>query len=153
MPATYYIPLYLQSAKQRSPVMSGVLLIPPMIATVLTGVGSGMVIHKTGRHRELIWVGATTPKAGTGSFISLRVDSSMQQFIDLTILFGLGAGMLYEAPDVATATSTLDFVRGLFMAISLIVGGTVLQNSMDRQSKRLMNAIGLPLTIAQEFCW
>jgi len=77
----------------------------------------------------------------------------MQQFIDLTVLFGLGAGMLYEAPDVATATSTLDFVRGLFMAISLIVGGTVLQNSMDRQSKRLMNAIGLPLTIAQEFCW
>lgn len=162
MPATYYMPLYLQSAKQRSPVMSGVLLIPLMVATALTGVASGMVIHKTGRYRELIWIGTTLLTVGAGSFISFGANSSVGHFIGLTILFGLGAGMLYEAPlialqarvkqqDVATATSTLNFVRVLFIAISVIVGGTVFQNSMDKQSEHLMNVVGLSPSVAQEF--
>jgi len=162
MPAEYYMPLYLQSAKQRSPVMSGVLLIPLVVATALTGVVSGMVIHKTGRYKELLWIGTALLTAGAGSFIAFEADSSIGQIIGLTIFFGLGSGMLFEAPlialqtsvkqqDIATATSTLNFVRVLFVAISVIVGGTVFQNSMDQQSEHLVKVVGLSPSIAEEF--
>jgi len=160
IPGEYYVPLYLQAAKQQTPIMSGVLLIPLVVATALTGVLAGFIIHKTGRFQELIWVGTALHTAALGTFITLSADASIGKIVGVTIFFGFGSGMLFEAPlialqtrsrqeDVATATSTFNFIRSIFVAISVIIGGAVFQNSMDGQSERLARA-GLPASVVQD---
>lgn len=157
MPGEYYIPLYLQAVKQATPVRSGVLLVPLIVATALTGVLTGVIIHKTGKFRELIWAGTTILCLANGLFIMLDENTSLSEIIGLTIIFGLGSGMLFEPPliaiqsrslqeNVATATSTFSFVRSVALAISVIVGGVVFQNSMNQQADRLAQS-GLPADI------
>jgi hypothetical protein len=134
--------------------MSGVLLIPLVVATAFIGILAGVIIHRTGRCRELIWIGTAILCAADGSFISLDENTSTGKFIGLTIFFGIGAGLLFEAPlialqtrskqeDVATATSTFTFIRSISVAISVIIGGAVFQNEMDQQAGYLARA-GLP---------
>lgn len=159
VPAEYYIPLYYQAVKQKSPLWSGILFTPFLVVSAVVGIMTGVIMHKTGRHRELNWVGASLLTLGTGLFILLGVDSSTGQIIGLTILFGCGSGMLFEPAliaihnrsaqqDVATATSTFTFVRSMAMAVSVVIGGVVFQNSMDIQSRRLQQA-GIPANIAE----
>ncbi|KAK5104661.1 hypothetical protein LTS08_002552 [Lithohypha guttulata] len=151
MPGEYYTPLYLQGVKQYSPVRSGVLLIPLVVATACVGVLAGVIIHRTGRYRELIWVGAFLLTLANGLFIMLDRDTSLGKFIGFTIIFGCGSGMLFEAPliaiqsrsrqeDVATATSTFSFCRSIALSVSVIIGGVVFQNGMDAQSGNLSRA-------------
>lgn len=159
MPGEYFVPLYLQGVKQYSPVRSGVLLIPLVVATATVGVITGVVIHKTGHYRQLIWVGAALLTLGNGLFIMLDRQTSLATFIGLTIVFGCGSGMLFEPPliaiqsraqqaDVATATSTFSFCRSISLSISVIIGGVVFQNSMDAQTKHLTQA-GLSADIVE----
>lgn len=95
-----------------------------------------------------------------GIFITLDVSSSLGKIIGFTILFGLGSGMLFEAPliaiqtrteqqHVATATSTFAFCRSIAVAVSVIIGGVVFQNSMDVQARHLA-AEGLTASIVQQ---
>ena len=151
MPGEYYVPLYLQAVLQKSPIESGLLLVPLLVATAIVGVLTGIVIHRTGRFRELIWAGTALLCLGDGLFIMLGTKSSLGMFIGLTILFGCGAGMLFEPPliaiqsrskqgDVATATSTFAFCRSMAVSVSVILGGVVFQNSMNLQSGRLARA-------------
>ena len=159
IPGEYYVPLYLQAVKQKSPVQSGVLLVPLVVATAIVGILSGVVIHRTGRFRELIWLGTALLCLGDGMFITLGPNTSLGKIIGLTVLFGCGAGMLFEPPliaiqsrskqeDVATATSTFAFCRSISVAISVILGGVVFQNSMDLRSGQLSQA-GLPADIVE----
>ena len=147
-PGDYYMPLYIQGVKGKSPVRSGVLLIPLLVSIALTGIVTGAIIHKTGHFRELIWVGTVFLCLGNGLFIMLDANTSTVTMVGLTVIFGIGAGMLFSPPmiavqsrtkqeHVATATSTLSFCRSMSVAISAILGGVVFQNSMDGRSKAL----------------
>lgn len=157
MPGEYYMPLYLQAVKEATPVRSGVLLVPLIVATALTGVLTGVIIHKTGRFRELIWTGTSVLCLANGLFIMLDEKTSLAKIIGLTIIFGCGSGMLFEPPliaiqsrakqqNVATATSTFSFCRSIALSMSVIVGGVVFQNSMNGQAEQLAQA-GLPADI------
>ena len=56
---------------------------------------------------------------------------------------------LVSQDDTATATATLSFIRGLCLALSIVIGGVVFQNSMSMQAPK-MRASGLPLNITQQ---
>lgn len=149
--AEYYFPLYLQSARAASPLRSGVLLVPLIVSTAACGVVTGVVIHQTGKYRELNWIGTTTLTAGFGAFISLKPSTSIAAMVGFQLIAGIGSGLLFEPPlvalqafsaqdDVATATSTFAFIRSLSLAVSIILGGVVFQNSMDARSGGLRAA-------------
>lgn len=148
MPGEYYLPLYLQAVQQASPVRSGVLLVPLVVATAAVGIVTGVIIHRTARFRELIWLGTSLLCLANGLFITLDASTPLARVLGLTVLFGCGSGMLFEPPliaiqsraaqrDVATATSTFSFCRSVALAVSVIVGGVVFQNGMDTQVSRL----------------
>ena len=50
----YYMPLYLQSVQQASPLWSGVLLLPLIIVQSVVEITAGFLIYRTGRYREFI---------------------------------------------------------------------------------------------------
>ena len=147
----FYMPLYFQSVKAASPLRSGVLLVPLIVSTAAFGILTGIFIHQTGKYRVLIWIGTSLLTLGTGLYISMTPATSIATVVGFQIIAGIGSGLLFEPPlialqahteqdDVATATSTFSFLRCLALAISVILGGVVFQNSMDSRASSLRAA-------------
>ncbi|TKA73785.1 hypothetical protein B0A49_02846 [Cryomyces minteri] len=158
--AEYYLPLYFQSAKEASPIRSGVLILPITVTEALLGITAGIVINRTGRYLELIWIGMTLLTIGNGLYIHLNATSSIAEIVAFELVAGIGAGLLFEPPlialqamvsqdDTATATATLGFVRNLATSMSIVLGGVVFQNSMQMNAPGL-RAVGLPADITQQ---
>jgi hypothetical protein len=159
----YYLPLYFQSALEASPLHSGILILPITITEAIMGISVGIIIHRTGRYLELIYVGVVLMTIGNGLYILLSADSSLSAIIGFQIVAGLGAGALFEAPllplqalvsqeDTASATSTFGFVRNLATSLSIVVAGVIFQNSMDGQIPSLSAPpISLPENITSVF--
>ena len=148
------MPLFLQSVLEASPLRSGVLLLPFIVTGAVAGVLAGVLIHRTGRFRELIWVGTVLLCIGFGLFISFNAQTTTAKAVGFQMIGGIGSGLLFEPPlialqcqvaqqDVATATSTLSFIRNMALTLSVVIGGTIFQNSMDSQQS-FLRAQGLP---------
>ncbi|KAK0772919.1 hypothetical protein LTS16_024031 [Friedmanniomyces endolithicus] len=151
IPAEYYLPLYFQSAKQASPLRSGVLILPITVCEGAFGILSGVIMHQTGRYREVMWAGVFLILIGTGLYISIGADSSIPKLVGFMIIGGSGCGLLFEAPviaiqntvsqaDTATATAAFGMIRNIATSISIVLGGVIFQNSMAGQAERLQRA-------------
>ncbi|EXJ59403.1 uncharacterized protein A1O5_12284 [Cladophialophora psammophila CBS 110553] len=158
--AEYYLPLYFQSVKEASPLRSGVLLVPLIVATAATGVLNGVIIHRTGQYRPSMWIGTILLTLGTGLFISMNAHTSTGTIIGFEIIEGIGSGLLFEPPliaiqqgvhqdNVGTATSTQAFIRSLALSLGVILGGIVFQQSMDLRRSTLQQ-MGLPPSVVEE---
>lgn len=158
--AEFYMPLFLQSVLEASPLRSGVLLLPLIVTGAIFGVICGVIIHRTGRFREIMWVGSAFMCLGFGLFISFDANTTTGKAVGFQMIAGLGQGILFEAPliaiqsqvkqaDVATATATMAFVRNIAVSISVIVCGTIFQNSMSNRNGYL-RAAGLPENLLEQ---
>jgi hypothetical protein len=158
--AEYYLPLYFQSAKEASPLYSGVLLLPLIMIEAAMATASGIFIHRFGRYLDLIWVGVLFMTIGNGLYIHLSATSSIGSIAAFQLVAGFGIGLLFDPPlialqalvsqdDTATATATLGFMRGVGVALSIIIGGVLFQNGVQLQSSNLREH-GLPAEIIQE---
>ncbi|KAK1810009.1 hypothetical protein LTR12_015622 [Friedmanniomyces endolithicus] len=159
IPAEYYLPLYFQSAKQASPLRSGVLILPITVCEGAFGILSGVIMHQTGRYREVMWAGVFLILIGTGLYISIGADTSTPKLVGFMIIGGSGCGLLFEAPviaiqntvsqaDTATATAAFGMIRNIATSISIVLGGVIFQNSMDAQAERLRRAGLNPAVVA-----
>lgn len=155
------MPLYFQSVKEAKPIQSGLYIIPLSVAEGLMGIVTGILIHRTGRYLELIWIGLVLLTIGNGLYILLDATSSVGQVIGFELIAGIGAGLVFEPPliamqafvaqdDVATATSVVGFVRNLATSMSIVIGGVVFQNSMGLQTSRLRDS-GLSQSLVMDF--
>ncbi|KAL4902571.1 hypothetical protein BDW74DRAFT_158044 [Aspergillus multicolor] len=159
--AEYYLPLYFQSAKEASPFHSGLLILPFILSESFTSLFVGIVVHRTGSYQEVIWLGMAFVTLGTGLFIDYNTATSLGKIIGYQILCGFGCGLLFFPPlvalqsniptkDTATATATFGFVRNVAMALSVVLGGVVFQNSMHMEKGVLQDA-GLSATLQEDF--
>ncbi|KAF2722575.1 hypothetical protein K431DRAFT_283713 [Polychaeton citri CBS 116435] len=153
--AEYYLPLFFQSVHQASPIRSGVLILPLVLCETASGFSTGMLMDKTGRYREAIWVGTFLITLGTGLYIMITPHTPMSRILGFEVLGGLGAGFLFQSPiiavqavvsqaDTAMATATFGFIRTTAAALSLVVGGVVFQNSMNKRVAHLGQLEGFP---------
>ncbi|KAB8261437.1 major facilitator superfamily domain-containing protein [Aspergillus pseudonomiae] len=156
----YWLPLYFQSAKQASPMRSGLMVLPLVVAEGLFSGISGWLIHRTGRYAEQIWIGTVLLTLGTGLFIRLNPASPLVELIIFQVIGGAGSAILFAPPlialqamvaqdDTASATAMLGFIRTIAMSVSIVVGGVVFQNSMAGERSRLKSA-GLMDEIVEE---
>lgn len=144
-----------------SPLRSGLYILPLTVTEAIGGLFCAVVIHRTGRYQELIWTGLTLATIGTGLYILIDEHSSLGMILGFQIIAGVGVGLLFEPPmialqatvqqdDVATATATFGFIRTLATAMSIVIGGVVIQNSMAMQKTQLM-AAGLSGSLLNDF--
>lgn len=147
----YYLPLYFQSVLQVSPLRSGVLLLPLIVTQAVIEILTGVFISRTGRYRELIWAGSVLMTLGSGLYIYFGASTSVAVIVGFQIIGAFGPALLFQAPmvaiqntvsqvDTASATASLGFVRSISMALSVVVGGVVFQNSMDARHSFLAAA-------------
>lgn len=155
----YYMPLYLQSVQQASPLRSGVLLLPLIVVQAAGEIIAGYLIYRTGRYREFIWAGSLLMTIGTGLYISFGADTAVAVVVGLEVVGALGPALLFQAPtiaiqntvsqgDTAAATASLLFLRSIAMSLSVVLGGVVFQNSMDARQSSLA-AAGLSKSVLE----
>lgn len=130
---------------------SGVLLLPLIIGQSIIEILAGSLINYTGRYREFIWVGTVFMTLGTGLYTVFGTHTSIAMIVGLEIIGAIGPSLLFQAPmvaiqnsvsqsDTAAATASLGFIRSVSMALSVVIGGVVFQNSMDAQQSSLAAA-------------
>jgi hypothetical protein len=90
---------------------------------------------------------------GFGLFIDLPPTTNWTKIIIFQIVAGLGVGPNFQAPlialqsnipqrDIASATATFGFIRNLSTSISVVIGGVIYQNEMNKKAASLEAALG-----------
>ncbi|OTB05078.1 hypothetical protein M426DRAFT_320135 [Hypoxylon sp. CI-4A] len=150
---SYYLPLYFQAVLGASSLLSGVYILPYVLALSFMSIGSGLFMKKTGKYLPAIIFGMLFMTLGFGLFIDLGPKANWAKIIIFQIIAGIGVGPNFQSPlvalqtsveprDIAAVTSTFGFVRQLSTSISVVIGGVVFQNGMQRQYPTLLAQLG-----------
>ncbi|KAI1384069.1 MFS general substrate transporter [Hypoxylon trugodes] len=150
---SYYLPLYYQAVLGASSLLSGVYLLPYVLGLSFMSICSGIFMKKTGKYLPPIIFGMTFMTLGFGLFVDLSPKANWAKIVIFQIIAGMGVGPNFQSPlialqtsvdprDVAAVTSTFGFIRQLATAVSVVIGGVVFQNGMERQYPTLLAELG-----------
>ncbi|DAA76129.1 TPA_exp: Uncharacterized protein A8136_1166 [Trichophyton benhamiae CBS 112371] len=139
---SFFLPLYFQAVLGETPLKSGILLFPNVIAVSIVSAVTGIFVRKTGLCLPPIWFGTTVLVLGTGLYINLPSHRSLVKVILYQLVAGMGIGPNFQAPiialqshirpsDIATATASIAFCRNLASSISVVIGGVIIQNRLQ----------------------
>ncbi|PGH26776.1 hypothetical protein AJ80_01541 [Polytolypa hystricis UAMH7299] len=139
----YYMPLYFETVKEYSPILSGIALFPMSFTVAPSAAIIGFLVSKTGYYRWSIWLGFALSTLGMGLFLILDVNTSVVAWIFLMLPAGLGLGILFPALGFAIQASALkghmaisvamfSFFRAFGQSIGVAIGGVIFQNQMRR---------------------
>lgn len=154
---SYYLPLYFQTVLGLSPILSGVTLFALVIPLSMTSMATGIIMKKTGRYREVIWIFTSVLCLGTGLLIDLPNHRQWSKVIIYQVICGMGTGPLFQSPlialqshlkgyDVAVGTATYGFIRNISTSISVVLGGVVFQNELSKKQGALEQVLGPQLS-------
>lgn len=138
---TFYIPIYFSVVDNSSAISAGLYLLPYILPISIVSTAAGFVVSKTGRYRELMWLGGSLLTTGLGLLALLDKGTSTGKTIGLLLLGGCGLGCMLQPlllalqtavqpEDMATATTLFVAIRTLGGSIGLAVFQTVLSNSL-----------------------
>ncbi|KAL2871247.1 MDR family MFS transporter [Aspergillus lucknowensis] len=138
---TYYLPIYFQAAKGVSPMMSGVYLLPTIIAQLIAAGLSGFLVQKLGYYLPFVVVGAVFNAIADGLLSTLAPHTGAGKWIGYQILAGFGQGIGLQMPVIAVqnslppplipvAMALTMFFTTFFGALFLSFANTVLTNSL-----------------------
>ncbi|MEZ0068275.1 EmrB/QacA subfamily drug resistance transporter [Streptacidiphilus sp. MAP12-20] len=139
--ALSYIPLYMQVVNGSSPTVSGLRLLPMMAGMLITSIGTGQLISRTGRYKLYPIIG--TALTCVALVLLAQVDektSSTVMGLDMLVL-GLGLGLVMQVliiavqnstdySDLGTATSGVTYFRSIGGSFGASIFGTVLNNQL-----------------------
>jgi hypothetical protein len=86
----YYLPIYFQSVRGASPVMSGVYNLPIVVAIGIFCVVGGIVVSKTSHATATMLVGGAVGTIGCGLLCMLNLDTSTGKWIRYQLIAGSG---------------------------------------------------------------
>ncbi|KAL4914509.1 major facilitator superfamily domain-containing protein [Aspergillus aurantiobrunneus] len=128
MVVSYYLPIYFQAVRGDSALMSGVDLLPNIVAQIVAAVVSGLLIGKLGYYLPWSIGGAVLCTIGSGLLTMLSPSTSTAAWAGYQVLVGLGRGAATQGPMVAVQTGINPNDLSTVMAIltfSQTFGGTV----------------------------
>ena len=139
--AIFFLPVFVQGVIGNSVTNSGAILVPMLVAMIVTSVLGGQFISRTGRYKVPILVGLVSMGAGFYLLSTFGVATTIQQAIEAMVLIGLGLGLTMqtytlivqnsvERSDMAVATSATQLSRSMGAAIGLAILGTILTQGM-----------------------
>ncbi|WP_043110125.1 MDR family MFS transporter [Paraoerskovia marina] len=140
--AITFLPLYLQQVKGSSPTASGLEMTPMMVGMLLTSIGSGQIISRTGRYKVFPILGTAITALGLYLLSLMGVGTSTLQAGLSMFVLGAGLGMVtqvlvlsvqnsVEYRDLGTATSGATFFRTIGSSVGVAVFGSVFANRLE----------------------
>ena len=150
----FFLPVFVQGVIGNSVTSSGAILVPLLVAMIVTSIGSGQIISRTGRYKVPLIIGMVLMLAGYVLLSLLDVHATNQQVVIAMIVIGLGLGTSMQTytlvvqnsvsrKDMAVATSATQLSRSIGAAVGLAVLGTILSQGMASSMARYLPASAL----------
>ncbi|KAJ2257343.1 hypothetical protein GGI13_000932 [Coemansia sp. RSA 455] len=147
---TFYIPIYFSVVHNSSAIAAGLHLLPYILPITIFSTIAGFVVAKTGRYRELIWLGGSIATVGAGLFVLMDETTTTGKSIGLILCGGAGMGLILQPMllalqtaiqprDMATGTTLFVAIRTLGGSIGLAVFQTVQQNKLATLTAKLVS--------------
>jgi MFS family permease len=138
------MPLYFEVAKNHSPITAGVAIFPFTFTVAPAAVVVGLTITRTGRYRPLFWIRWFLTTFGMGLLISLRQSTNIPSWIFLSLIAGIGLGMLFSAQGFAAQASAsnddLPFAGAMYsffwafgQTLGVAISGVIFQNVFKKK--------------------
>jgi len=140
--AIYFLPVYVQGVIGDSATNSGTILIPMLLAMVVTSILSGQVISRTGHYKVQTLLGVACMALGFFLLTLMDVHTDNYTVVRNMILIGLGLGASMQVytlivqnsvgrADMGVATSSTQLFRSIGASIGIAVMGSVLTQSLS----------------------
>ena len=141
-----YLPLYLQIVHGASPTLSGLELLPMIGGMLITLIGSGQLVTRTGRYKAFPIAGSAVMAVGFDLLSRLGGHTPYLQAAVAMFITGLGIGLVMQVVVVAVqnavplsqlgvATAASTFFRTIGGAFGVAVLGAVYANRLIAQLK------------------
>jgi EmrB/QacA subfamily drug resistance transporter len=152
-----FLPTYLQYVSGASPTLSGVRTLPMVVGLLVTAVGSGLVVGRTGKYKGFPIAGGAV--MAVGLFLLSRMDAHTPVWLQSLFMIVLGAGIglimqiltlvvqnTSDYRDLGAATSGVTFFRTLGGAFGASIMGTIYANQLKANLPRaIASAGGVPI--------
>ncbi|KAK0619748.1 major facilitator superfamily domain-containing protein [Immersiella caudata] len=137
----YFIPVWFQAILAASAISSGILLLPFCLPMVFSTILTGALTTRIGYYTPFLLAGTCFMSIGAGLLTTLDVSTPQRFPIGYQVLYGFGAGLSLQAPNLAAQTvlprkdapvglTMVMFVQLLAGAVFLSVGQNVLNNRL-----------------------
>ena len=153
--ALSYLPLFLQVVHGVSPTISGVYLLPMVLGLLLTSIGSGQLIARTGRYKVFPIVG--TALMAVALLLLATLDPTTPTLLMNLYFFILGAslGLILQVlviavqntasyADLGAATSGVTFFRTIGGAFGVSIFGAIFTNQLASKLAAALHGRTLP---------
>ncbi|KAJ1803951.1 hypothetical protein LPJ75_005729, partial [Coemansia sp. RSA 2598] len=153
----FYIPIFFSVVMNSTPITAGLHLLPLLLPVPIFSIITGFTVYKTGRYRELQWLGGVIMTAGVVLMMLVDENTTTGKSIGIMILPGIGLGFLLQpmqltlqtsiqGRDMATGTTLFVAIRSLGGSLGLAILQTVYVNVLK---SRLDDVVQLYPSYAQ----
>jgi EmrB/QacA subfamily drug resistance transporter len=155
--AIFFLPVFVQGVIGNSATNSGEILVPMLLAMVVSSIGSGQIISRTGLYKIILLGGLALMGAGYLMITTFDINTTNQTLVEAMILIGLGLGCTMQTytlvvqnsvsrADLAVATSATQLSRSMGSALGLAIMGTILTQGLASGMAKY-----LPASVLQKF--
>ncbi|QDB78111.1 MFS transporter [Georgenia sp. 311] len=150
--ALSFLPTFLQMARGYDATDAGLLMLPMTVGLMITAIGSGLLITRTGRYKLYPILGMAIATVGLALLTRLTADISMVTFGAMIFVLGFGIGLVMQTiviavqnavpPEmVGVATSTNNFLREIGAAVGTSVFSTVFTTNLTTRLSRAVEDV------------
>jgi MFS family permease len=98
----YFIPIWLQAILGVSATESGIRSLPFMLGNTIMIVASGAVVTSWGYYTPFMYASVVLMSVGAGLITTFDVNSGANEWIGYQVIYGIGTGLGYQQPIIAT---------------------------------------------------
>ena len=137
--AIMFLPLFVQGVLGKTATNSGTILMPMMLAAIVSSVGAGQLLARTGRYKLVVVVGFIAASIGGFLLSRMTVGTTSMQLVGYMVVMGLGLGIAmstftvivqnqYPSHRLGEVSAGLQFFRSIGSTVGLAVFGTILNS-------------------------
>ena len=144
--AIMFLPLFVQGVLGKSATSSGIILMPLMLGAIVTSIGAGQLLSRTGKYKIIVIVGFVLSTLGAYLLSRMGVNTTWPTVARNMVIMGLGLGVAmssftvivqnqYPSNRLGEVTGGLQFFRSIGSTVGLAVFGTILNNLFSANMK------------------
>jgi EmrB/QacA subfamily drug resistance transporter len=160
--AIIFLPRWFQVVEGFSPTNSGLAALPLMAGLIVSSIGSGFIVARTGRYKWLLVGAITVMGISTALMTQLTATTPLELVWFWMFLSGLGVGPTFAVftivvqnavpfHELGVATSNLTFFRQIGGTVALAIVGTIFGTTFSEQLTPQLAASGVPAQVIDGF--
>ncbi|KAK2049782.1 major facilitator superfamily transporter [Colletotrichum somersetense] len=140
-PLIYYLSIYFQAIQGTTAVQAGIKILPFLLASVISSIGSGALISVVGYYTAVTLPSVALFAVGAGLITMYDVDTPMRAWFGYQVAAGLGTGACFQLSllvvqtvlpqeDIPVASACAQFFQALGGAVMIAVSQTLFQTGL-----------------------